>query len=54
MTRLRKGDCAMYLSDRVVGQHHRAAVRWIEENDLWDEVVDLITDCYGIVVKVLH
>jgi hypothetical protein len=50
----RKGDRVMYRTDCLVGKSHREAVRWIEANDLWDEVVDLITDCYGIVIKVVH
>lgn len=44
----------MYESDKVVGMFHTEAVQFIENNDLWDEVVDLKTDCYGTVVKVIH
>lgn len=50
----RKGDRGMYRTDCLVGKSHWAAVRWIEANDLWDEVVDLITDANGIVIKVIH
>lgn len=44
----------MYESDKVVGSHYADAVRWIEARDLWDEVVDLVADAYGTVVRVLH
>lgn len=44
----------MYESDKVVGNHYADAVRWIESRDLWDEVVGLVADAYGIVVCVLH
>ena len=44
----------MYASDKVIGTHHREAVRWIEEMDLWDEVIDLVVDAYGIVTAVIH
>ena len=54
MTLHRKGDSAMFLSDRVVGMSHWATVRFIEANDLWDEVVDLEVDCMGTVTAVIH
>ncbi len=54
MTRYRKGVREMYQSDRAVGMSHWAAVRFIEDLDLWDEVVDLVVDAQGIVVKVIH
>lgn len=41
-------------SDRVVGMRHFDAVRYIERMDLWDEVIDLVTDACGIVVRVIH
>ena len=44
----------MYESDKVVGTHHREALQWITMMDLWDEVVDLEVDCYGIVTAVIH
>lgn len=44
----------MYESDKVVGTHHREAIQWITMMDLWDEVVDLDVDCYGIVTAVIH
>ena len=31
----------MYESDKLVGVSHREAIKWIEEEELWDEVVDL-------------
>ena len=43
-----------YKSDKVIGQHYATAVKWIDREDLWDEVVDLITDAYGIVTAVVH
>lgn len=44
----------MYESDKAVGMFHAEAIRFIEANDLWDEVVDLQTDCYGTVTEVIH
>lgn len=44
----------MKQSDRVVGMTHFLALSYIEEFDLWDEVVDLVVDNYGIVVRVIH
>lgn len=41
-------------SDKVVGMRCFDAVRYIERMDLWEEVIDLMTDAYGIVVKVIH
>ena len=41
-------------SDKVVGMRYFDAVRYIERMDLWEEVIDLMTDTYGIVVKVIH
>ena len=44
----------MYESDKVVGHSHREAIQWITARDLWDEVIDLVVDNYGIVVAVIH
>ena len=44
----------MYESDKVVGKTFAEAVRFIEIADLWDEVVDLRLDEFGVVTKVLH
>lgn len=44
----------MYESDKVVGTYHREALKWITMMDLWDEVIDLEVDCYGIVTAVIH
>lgn len=44
----------MYESDKVVGMFHGEAVRYVEANDLWDEVVELVTDAMGTVVAVRH
>lgn len=41
-------------SDKVVGMRHFDAIRYIERMDLWEEVIDLMIDAYGIVVKVIH
>ena len=41
-------------SDKVVGMRYFDAVQYIERMDLWEEVIDLMTDAYGIVVKVIH
>ncbi len=41
-------------SNKAVGMTYAEAVRFIEANDLWEEVIDLKTDEHGIVVKVLH
>ena len=43
-----------YESDKVVGASHREAIQWITAMDLWDEVIDLEVDCYGIVTAVIH
>ena len=50
----RKERKQMYESDKVVGASHREAIQWITAMDLWDEVIDLEVDCYGIVTKVIH
>ena len=42
------------LSDKVVGMTYTEAVKFLDEMDLWDEVVLLKTDCYGFVVAVVH
>ncbi len=44
----------MKQSDKVVGMTHFMAINYIESFDLWDEVIDLEVDCYGIVTKVIH
>ena len=44
----------MYESDKVVGEPYFAAVLYITKRDLWDEVVNLVVDCDGFVVKVQH
>ena len=44
----------VYESDKVVGGTHREAVRWLTAMDLWDEVVDLVVDGTGTVVRVIH
>ena len=44
----------MKLSDKVVGMSRFMACLFIESYDLWDEVVDLEVDCYGIVTRVIH
>lgn len=44
----------MKLSDKVVGMTYSLAIQFIESFDLWDEVVDLEVDCYGIVTRVIH
>lgn len=44
----------MYESDKVIGASHREAIQWITAMDLWDEVIDLEVDCYGIVTAVIH
>ena len=41
-------------SDKVIGMRYFNAVRYIECLNLWKEVVDLVIDNYGIVVKVIH
>lgn len=44
----------MYESDKVIGATHREAIQWITMMDLWDEVIDLEVDCYGVVTAVIH
>lgn len=43
-----------YESDMVIGLHHREAIFWLTELDLWHEVVDLVVDCFGKVLRVIH
>ena len=43
-----------YESDKVIGASHREAIQWITAKDLWDEVIDLEVDGYGIVTGVIH
>ena len=43
-----------YESDKVIGSHHIEALKWITAMDLWDEVIELEVDCYGIVTAVIH
>ena len=44
----------MYESDKVIGNSHREAIQWIDAMDLWDEVIELEVDNYGIVTNVIH
>lgn len=44
----------MYGSDKVIGTDVREAIKWIEAKDLWDEVIDLVSDATGIVTAVIH
>lgn len=44
----------MYESDKVVGTDIREAIKWIEAKDLWDEVVDIVSDATGMVITVIH
>ena len=41
-------------SDKAVGMTYFEAIRFIERNDLWHEVIDLMTNAEGIVLKVIH
>lgn len=43
-----------YESDKVMGMWYSEAVRFIERNDLWDEVAGLTADESGVVVAVWH
>ena len=44
----------MYESDKVIGTDVREAIKWIDAKDLWDEVVEIESDCYGTVTNVIH
>ena len=44
----------MYESDKVIGTDVREAIKWIEAKDLWDEVIEIESDAYGIVTAVIH
>ena len=44
----------MYESDKVIGTDVREAIKWIEAKDLWDEVIDLVSNATGIVTAVIH
>jgi hypothetical protein len=44
----------MYHSDKAVGMLYPEAIRFIERNDLWAEVVSIVTDDCGTVVSILH
>ena len=41
-------------SDKAVGLRYNEAIRLIDRLDLWDEVIDLVTDDCGIVIRVIH
>lgn len=43
-----------YESDKVVGTDIREAIKWIDAKDLWYEVIDIVADGTGIVIKVIH
>ena len=49
-----KEKIKMKKSDKVIGMSHFMACLFIESHDLWDEVVDLVVDCYGKVERVIH
>ena len=44
----------MFQSDKAVGMFYTEALRFIERNDLWAEVVSIKTDAEGKVVSILH
>ena len=44
----------MKQSDKVIGMTYFMAINYIESRDLWDEVVDLVVDHEGIVIRVIH
>ena len=44
----------MFRSDKAVGMFYTEAIRFIERNDLWAEVVSIETDAEGKVVSILH
>jgi hypothetical protein len=44
----------MYRSDKAVGMFYTEALRFIERNDLWEEVISIKTDDFGKVVSILH
>ena len=44
----------MYKSDKTIGMSFFEALRFVEKNDLWDEVFDFKVDNNGIVLKVIH
>ena len=44
----------IYESDNVIGMFYPEAMRFIERNDRWEEVVGLVTDEVGAVVAVMH
>ena len=41
-------------SDAIIGLWYPEAVRFIEVNDLWAEVVDIRADAHGMVTAVIH
>lgn len=41
-------------SDTVIGMFFTQAVTYVEDHDMWDEVVDFVVDASGIVVRVIH
>lgn len=43
-----------YESDKVIGSHIYEALQWITGMDLWDEVIEIESDGYGIVTNVIH
>ncbi len=44
----------MFQSDKAVGMFYPEALRFIERNDLWAEVVSIEADTEGKVVNILH
>ena len=52
---IKREECkAMYESDKVIGKDIREAIKWIEAQDLWDEVIDIESDGTGTVTAVIH
>lgn len=43
-----------YESDKVIGLSWRDAIVFIEENDLWFEVIHMESDSFGKIIKVVH
>lgn len=51
---IKRGKEKTMRSDAIVGMWYPEAIRFIEVNDLWAEVVDIKADAHGMVTAVIH
>ena len=41
-------------SDKAIGMFYPDAIRFIDRMDLWHEVINVVTDAAGIVIRIVH